>query len=655
MPPPLAGLVGSLGLALCVAIIGLTPGADLTTAALAGIALAQWAMRCEATKTARALAGLTLAALLPGFLSYVTPETLVTTRQWLAGAQALTPSASLSSWRPPLLATLTLMLLALILLLRQRAYLGAPVLLIGAALLLVAQLLAALLPAPTIPLLLVSHIDGFALLALAALVLAQLLLARSWWQGQTRLNRSLLPAGALMLVTLALWQYQHRHSETTLYDATQNDGARLAARLSDDIQDHLEAMRRFAHSWQLLNTPPTDEQWRSQAARLHDGDFRYLLNIAFVRPDSLIAYVYPRNQLNRDVLGQRLYEVQTQSTHALEQALAGKRQTSTDIIELLQGGPGTIYYLPVYNAAERPVGAAAMAISLPLLADTLFDALDPDAALLSWHANGRILARFGNTRRQGPWAHHYRLDLSGQMLDVVQRPRRDYLLAKLSRLPAISLTIGLMLAYLLYMVLYTFKRLDEQNLAFRNSNALLKTEIEERRRLQHEIEWLARHDELTGIANRRYFLELVEAQRNTRPLSLVLCDIDYFKRVNDQLGHLVGDHYLEAIAGIGQAVMAEHDGFFARYGGEEFIGCIPGAGQTRARHVAETLRQRVYQRALRHADGNSVSLSAGLVTHTTGPLDLPRLMQAADEALYRAKQQGRNRIENADIAGVSDV
>jgi PleD family two-component response regulator len=63
----------------------------------------------------------------------------------------------------------------------------------------------------------------------------------------------------------------------------------------------------------------------------------------------------------------------------------------------------------------------------------------------------------------------------------------------------------------------------------------------------------------------------------------------------------------------------------------------------------------VYQRALRHADGNSVSLSAGLVTHTTGPLDLPRLMQAADEALYRAKQQGRNRIENADIAGVSDV
>lgn len=654
MSTRLAGIVWALCLALCVAIIGLTPGADLTTAALAGIALAQWAMRGEATRTARAVAGLTLGILLPGFFSYIIPETLVSTRQWLAGAQALAPGSALTHWRPPLLATLALMLLAIILLLRQRAYLGAPVLLSGAAMLTAAQLLTALLPTSRTPLL-VPHLDGFALLALGALVLAQLLLVRPWWQSKTRLKRSLLPASTLILATLALWQYQHRHNDTALYNATQQDGARLTARLSDNIQDHLEAMRRFAHAWQLLTTPPTEQQWRSQAARLHDKDFLYLLNIAFVRPDSLIDYVYPRNPLNRDVQGQRLFEVQTQSTHALDLALAGKRQTSTDIIELLQGGPGIIYYLPVYNASQTPVGAAAMAISLPLLADTLFNALDPDTALLSWQTHGRVLASFGNPRRQGPWAHQYRLDLSGQTLDVVQRPRRDYLLARLSRLPALSLTIGLMLAYLLYMVLYTFKRLDEQNIAFRRSNARLQEEINERQRLQEEVEWLARHDELTGIANRRYFMELVEEQRNTHPLSLVLCDIDYFKRVNDQLGHLVGDHYLEVIAGIGQAVMAEHGGFFARYGGEEFIGCLPGADQQHARHVAETLRQRVYQRALLHADGHNVSLSAGLVTHTTGTPNMPRLMQAADDALYRAKQRGRNRIENADNASVSDA
>lgn len=631
---------------MCLTLSGVTvvvvPWSDITSAALTGIAVAQLAKSTGQKTAALALAALILAALLPGFASYVIPEPLISTDQWLAAIQTLAPGASLASFRPPLLATLALMLLALTLLLRQRAQLGAPLLLSGAGLLVFAQLACRLIPAPIMPLL-EHRLTGAMLVVLAALTLAQLLLARPRWQGQPRLNRSLLPSASLILAVLTFWHYQNRHAEDELHEAVREEGATFIARLSNDVHNRLDAMNRFSHSWRLIQGSPTAEQWRSQAAHLQTQEFRYLINISFVSPDSRIIHVYPDTPTNVSIQGKATRQAEIQ---ALNAALNGANRTSTAIIDLLQNEPGLVYYLPVRNASTTTVGAACMVISLPLLADTLFAASNPEHALWSWNIQDRMLTHFGSLEYPGPWQYHYRLSLPGHSVDVVQRPRRDYLLSRYPRLPAISLTTGLLLAYLLYMVLYTFQRLGEQNVAFRRNNARLQEEIDERQRLQEEVEWLARHDELTGLANRRYFLERIDTQRDTPPLSLILCDIDHFKRINDRLGHLVGDKYLEAIAGIGQTVMAENGGFFARYGGEEFIGCLPGVDHAQAMAIAETLRHRTYQRSLPHDDGSRVSLSAGVATYAGGRFDLPQLMQTADEALYRAKARGRNRIES---------
>lgn len=627
-------------LTLGVVTLIVVPWTGITPAILAGVALAQWAKSAGHKTVARILAVVILAALLPGFASYVIPEALISTGEWLSVIQTLAPGASLASIRPPLLATLTLILLTLTLLLRQRPQLGAPLLLVGAVLLVTAQLACRLMPAPVEPLL-NPGLGGATLAILAALTLAQLLLARHRWHGHTRLNRSLLPSALLILALLAFWHYQYRQAEDELHATVRAEGATFIEHLSDDVQSHLDAMERFSQAWRLIPATPTAEQWRRQAANLHNREFRYLINISFVSPDKNIDYVYPDTPTNVSLLGKAARQAETR---ALRDTLNGGSRTSTDIIQLLQGEPGLVYYLPVRNADEAVVGAACMVISLPLLADTLFAALNPEYALWSWKTQGRMLTHFGSSASPGPWQYRYQLPLPDQSMDVIQRPRRDYLLSRFPRLPAISLTIGLLLAYLLYMVLYTFHRLGEQNVAFRRSNARLQEEIDERQRLQEEIEWLARHDELTGLANRRCFLERIETQRDTLPLSLILCDIDHFKRVNDRLGHLTGDKYLEAIAGIGQAIMAENGGFFARYGGEEFIGCLPGTDHAQAMAIAETLRRQTYRHALAHEDGCHVSLSAGVATYTGGRFDLPRLMQAADEALYRAKAQGRNRV-----------
>jgi len=157
-------------------------------------------------------------------------------------------------------------------------------------------------------------------------------------------------------------------------------------------------------------------------------------------------------------------------------------------------------------------------------------------------------------------------------------------------------------------------------------------------------------DALTQIYNRRYFnqrlvAELAFAQRHRTPVSVVLFDIDYFKRVNDTWGHKAGDDVLRSIAAGVQAVIRAED-LFARYGGEEFAILARGIDPTGTRAFAERVRAAVA--ALEIAVGDAhvrVSVSAGVacLTECTGGGG-DDLLLLADDRLYRAKSHGRNRV-----------
>ncbi|NYS59909.1 sensor domain-containing diguanylate cyclase [Vreelandella salicampi] len=627
------------------AAVGFANALSISTVTLITSTLALWASLIQREVLARSLAGLTLVLLLPGFLSYITPEGWISTAQWQAWASGVLSDSRLETWRAPLLVTLTLALLALSLLLRQLARLGAPVLLAAALLLLCTQLIDRIIGHDP-PTLLHYNASGGALFTLTLMIATHIAFVWSHWRDKRYIGSALWPAITLMLLALLLWQQQHRYMESALYQRTHAEGKELISRLTSDIQAHRQAMRRFSRFWQLLDEAPSAQQWARQAADYH-ADFRYFLNIAFIANDSQVTHVYPPTLLNRNIQGQRLFEAQPSGRQALAPALQGESKGSTGLVELLQGGPGIIYYWPIKTANQTPVGAAAMAVSIPMLADILFAPLTPEHAALRWHDNGNVLARFGTSTHPGPWQHHYTLTLGQEPLTLSRQPNRDYLLSQMQRLPSIGLSIALVLAYLLYLVLYTFKRLGEQHRAMRFSNHMLQREIKKRSQLQKEVEWLARHDELTGIANRRHFLERARDDTQALPLSLILCDIDHFKRINDQLGHLVGDDYLKATAKLGAALIEQHGGIFARYGGEEFVAWLPGVDHQHALAIAEQLRRQMMALSLAHADDTPLTLSAGVVTHTQGEVDMPRLMQAADEALYRTKTQGRNRVASA--------
>jgi diguanylate cyclase (GGDEF)-like protein len=169
----------------------------------------------------------------------------------------------------------------------------------------------------------------------------------------------------------------------------------------------------------------------------------------------------------------------------------------------------------------------------------------------------------------------------------------------------------------------------------------------ENARLYEEMKSLALHDPLTGFANRR-LMEIVferscaEARRYGEPLSVIMLDIDYFKKFNDTYGHAVGDDLLVRFANVIREETRDID-FVVRYGGEEFLIILPETGLTEASQAAERLRKTIAERA-------GVTASFGVAAFTPGIGGKEELIVRADAALYQAKQNGRNRVETAPDA-----
>lgn len=183
----------------------------------------------------------------------------------------------------------------------------------------------------------------------------------------------------------------------------------------------------------------------------------------------------------------------------------------------------------------------------------------------------------------------------------------------------------------------------------------LKARVRSALRTQHLVKMLeqkAQIDGLTGLWNRRYFdqrmiQEISEAKRYSRPLSLVLCDIDRFKRLNDQFGHPFGDFVLDRVA---QKLSGGRTSDIAcRYGGEEFGLILPSTNIQQGHEVAERLRIEIESILWLNKPDLVVTASFGICdTENVGEEATPEaLLEMTDSALYKAKQAGRNRVESA--------
>ena len=166
---------------------------------------------------------------------------------------------------------------------------------------------------------------------------------------------------------------------------------------------------------------------------------------------------------------------------------------------------------------------------------------------------------------------------------------------------------------------------------------------------------LSTMDELTNIENRRGFNDYMikewdRAKRSKKPLSIIMMDIDYFKKYNDKLGHPAGDECLASIAALLKSTFRRPGDFIARYGGEEFIAVLPDTDLDGTKKLAENLRKGVEDLYIVHPDSTVsevVTISLGVATSTRKSSSFEALIKEADNELYVAKEMGRNRVQSS--------
>lgn len=294
---------------------------------------------------------------------------------------------------------------------------------------------------------------------------------------------------------------------------------------------------------------------------------------------------------------------------------------------------------------QGPSGARSQA-SLPVIHQRVLQPAPSDQRVFSIDVGGEplIVARLPRLAARAV----YRVDTAG-IQGVV---RRGLNAVQLGVTLFMSLLSGV--ALLLLIREASFRRREQSLLEARNRHLeqQVATRTQELAQANRELAQLAAEDSLTGVGNRRSFEQSLvrawaEARRRQEPLALVMADVDHFKTYNDSHGHPAGDACLrEVVAVLEGGLQRPRDRLF-RYGGEEFVLVLVNTDAAGAVICAERLRAALAQRQLPHPLGHvtvSLGVAALVPPRHAGPDEAMQLLNAADAALYRAKQQGRDRV-----------
>ena len=268
----------------------------------------------------------------------------------------------------------------------------------------------------------------------------------------------------------------------------------------------------------------------------------------------------------------------------------------------------------VLDLQQRVIGINPSACQIIRTNST--DAVGKSASSILWFSNDSAFQL--HTEQKDLTFHHNELDGIKHYYDVTTLPIKNRQ----------EVTVG---------TLITIKDVTERHLSFMTAHILATT------------------DSLTGVYNRRHFLELLEtelarATRLSHPLAFIMFDIDNFKLFNDKYGHAVGDEILIKTTTTCQAHLRKFD-LFGRYGGDEFVILLPQANSTLAADIAERLCQLVRNIHISVNDKPvSITISVGITGyHNNGKVTTDKLLRSADVAMYQAKQKGKNRFEIVDF------
>ncbi|MEX2474120.1 putative bifunctional diguanylate cyclase/phosphodiesterase [Marinobacter sp.] len=422
-----------------------------------------------------------------------------------------------------------------------------------------------------------------------------------------------------------------------------NEAEGMAANLEREFLVHLEAIRRMAQ--RLEAEPDTTEATWSQDARNYLDDFGVYQAIEWIDRDFVIRWLEPVSG-NDDAIGYNV-AVSPERRQALEQARANGTIDISGVIDLRQGGQGLVIYVPVYSGASNN-GFIAGVFQMETLARHLLASRVLDAFHIRIDNPGDQAYELNTTGQAAPeYSHTVQIDLPTLNWALTLTPSAWWVKSQGSVWPWATFISVLFMGILTSLTTLLVQLILKRNWALLKTRRELELEIDQRKAVQQDLARLESTDALTGLANRRFFMEdlahtLSIADRQMRQVALVMMDLDRFQMLNDTLGHQFGDELLIKVSERLNRLSNEKV-LVAYSGGDEFMVCqqhvddlddvINLLGQIKQCFVEPFEVQR---------DAHTVTATMGIAVYPQSGLDADTLMRNADVALYRAKEQGRN-------------
>lgn len=423
----------------------------------------------------------------------------------------------------------------------------------------------------------------------------------------------------------------------------ENETRSMANTLEREFIVHAAAIRRMAS--RLATDPQTPEsEWREDA-RNYLEDLRIYQAIEWIDSDFIIRWLEPFSA-NEGVVGFNV-AFNEQRRRALEAAIQSGNYDISGVIELRQGGKGIVIYAPV-DAGLDNNGFVAGVFRMETLARDLMATREPGMFRIEILSNGTpvyTLSDFESTSNS--MSYTLPVDLPTLNWQLTLSPSPAWVEKQSSPWPRwtfITLLFMGLLTSLTTLLLQLILKRDQALLAARQK---LDEEIAQRETIQQDLVRLESTDALTGLANRRFFMEdlahaLNTADRQMRQVALVMLDLDRFQMLNDSLGHQFGDELLVQVSGRLNQLCNERI-TVAYSGGDEFMIC--------QQHVEDIddviyllglIKQCFESPFIVQDEAHSVTATLGVAVYPHSGLDADILLRNADIALYRAKEQGRN-------------
>lgn len=422
-----------------------------------------------------------------------------------------------------------------------------------------------------------------------------------------------------------------------------NEAQATANNLERELRIHAEAIRRMA---KRLEADPakTEQEWQRDARNYLD-DFGVYQAIEWIDSDFIIRWLWPVMG-NQEVLN---YNVATneERRQALELSQQSGDWDLSGVIDLRQGGKGMVIYAPV-GAGPENNGFMAGVFRMEVLARQILSQRILESFSIEIRQAGKVTYELNVSEPvSANFSQSQVVNLPTLDWELTLRPSVEWVENQYSDWPTLTFTSLVLMGLLTSLTTLLVQLILKRNQALLKTRRELDQEIEQRSAIQKDLARLESTDTLTGLANRRFFMEdlshtLNIADRQMRQVALVMLDLDRFQTLNDSLGHQFGDELLIKVSERLNRLSNERL-LVAYSGGDEFMFCEQQVDDIDdVIHLLGQIKQCFNQPYDIQGQAHSITATMGVAVYPQSGLDADTLLRNADIALYRAKEQGRN-------------